>query len=247
MNAALDAGPLAGAAARHAAQCERCGRLVRALERGAGHAEARQWAEIQAAIGADLRPVRLLAPAGVYVAAMALALAAVVALGAAVLHPYGWRVLGAGQKAAVFVSLAACAGLLAVWLERQMAPGRKYGGVLGWLAVGCAGVLAGVLAAAFHPRAETRFVAHGVTCLLAGLLFAVPAGMLLGAVLWRGAALRPGRIGAAAGALAGLAGLAVLEIHCPNLNAWHIWLWHGAVTVVCVAAGLAAGRLLYKV
>jgi hypothetical protein len=50
--------------------------------------------------------------------------------------------------------------------------------------------------------------------------------------------------GATAGALAGLSGLTVLEVFCPNLNKYHVLVWHlGAVLtsiIGCVAIGLLA-------
>ena len=53
--------------------------------------------------------------------------------------------------------------------------------------------------------------------------------------------------GALAGALAGLSGLALLEIFCPNLNRYHILVWHlGAAltsTIVGILAGIVAQRL----
>ena len=44
-----------------------------------------------------------------------------------------------------------------------------------------------------------------------------------------------------AGLLAGLAGTSMLEIHCPNLDAWHILLSHLGVAILCALAGLAIG------
>jgi len=247
MNAALDKGALTGAAAEHAAQCEKCARLVRALERGADAATPGNVAAIQAALLADMRPVRVLAAPGFYLAALVAVFAGAVALGIVLLHPTGWPVLSAAQRAAVFLPLAGCAVLLALWLERQMTPGRRYGAALGLAAAALAAVLAGAMATVFHPAAEEGFVAHGLVCLRAGLLFALPVGLAIRFILSRGAVLQPARVGAALGLLAGLAGLAVLETHCPDLNAFHIWVWHGLVVVVSTIAGLAAGRLLYKV
>ena len=57
----------------------------------------------------------------------------------------------------------------------------------------------------------------------------------------RGAILFPKFIGAAAGALAGLIGLSVLEINCPNLNVFHILVWHGGVVLVSSSAGALLG------
>ena len=46
------------------------------------------------------------------------------------------------------------------------------------------------------------------------------------------------------GTLAGLAGVTMLELHCANLEAPHVMLWHTAVMPISAAAGaLLAGRL----
>ncbi len=60
-------------------------------------------------------------------------------------------------------------------------------------------------------------------------------------VLRRGAVLSPSMTGAATGLLAGLVGTSVLEIHCPNLDAWHILVSHLGVAVLCALAGLIIG------
>ena len=60
-------------------------------------------------------------------------------------------------------------------------------------------------------------------------------------VLRRGAILSPRLTGAAAGLLAGLAGTSMLEIHCPNLDAWHILLSHWGVAILCALGGFVAG------
>jgi hypothetical protein len=52
--------------------------------------------------------------------------------------------------------------------------------------------------------------------------------------------------GAATGLLAGLVGASVLEIHCPNLDAWHILLSHLGVAALCSMAGLTLGRLTVR-
>ena len=47
--------------------------------------------------------------------------------------------------------------------------------------------------------------------------------------------------GAATGPLAGLVGTSVLEIHCPNLEAWHILVSHLGVAIMCALIGLVSG------
>ena len=50
--------------------------------------------------------------------------------------------------------------------------------------------------------------------------------------------------GLAGGLFAGLVGTAVLEIHCPNLDAWHILIAHLGVLILFTALAVAAGLVL---
>jgi hypothetical protein len=45
----------------------------------------------------------------------------------------------------------------------------------------------------------------------------------------------------AAGTLAGLAGLGMLELHCPNFQLAHVLVWHIAVVLLSGAAGALMG------
>ncbi|MGI8959317.1 MAG: NrsF family protein [Bryobacteraceae bacterium] len=59
----------------------------------------------------------------------------------------------------------------------------------------------------------------------AGIRFAAAAAVLFWFILRRGAILSPQETGATTGLLSGLVGVSVLEMHCQNLNAWHISLF----------------------
>jgi hypothetical protein len=41
--------------------------------------------------------------------------------------------------------------------------------------------------------------------------------------------------------LAGLIGLSVLEVNCPNLNIFHILVWHWGVVLISALAGALVG------
>jgi len=69
------------------------------------------------------------------------------------------------------------------------------------------------------------------------------AGVLFWRVLCRGAILSPDMRGAATGLLAGLVGTSVLEVHPPNLDAWHILVSHLGVAIVCTLVGLVTGLM----
>jgi hypothetical protein len=86
-------------------------------------------------------------------------------------------------------------------------------------------------------------VPEGVPCLRAGLLVALPAAVLVTWLLRRGFVLNWSAAGLAGGVLSGLTGLGMLEIHCPNLKAIHIMVWHIGVVLVSAVIGFAFGRI----
>jgi hypothetical protein len=108
-------------------------------------------------------------------------------------------------------------------------------------AVATAG-LAALFALVLHDYSTARFVDRGIRCLKAGLMDAVPAALLVWLVVRRGFVLDSAAAGAAAGTIAGLAGVLMLELHCPLLEAPHAMVWHVAVVPLCALAGAAAGR-----
>jgi hypothetical protein len=99
-----------------------------------------------------------------------------------------------------------------------------------------------VFAAEFHDYRTGRFVHDGINCLTAGLIFAIPAAIASWWMLRRGFAVDRVAAGVALGALAGLAGVAMLELHCPNFRALHVMVWHTAVLLFSAAAGALLAR-----
>jgi hypothetical protein len=89
-----------------------------------------------------------------------------------------------------------------------------------------------------------NFVPAGLTCLSTGVLHAIPAALLAWWVLRRGCVLDSVSAGLAVGALAGLAGLAVLELHCANFEALHVLVWHTPVVPVNAGFGALIGWAL---
>jgi hypothetical protein len=189
----------------------------------------------------DIRPVRSLPPAGLFLLAFALIFLSVVAGGAVRLGADGWEVLSVEQKVVTFAALAASATLMAVSMVRQMAPGSKEAISATVLPIGGFVVLMAAMGAVFRSEQELAFVANGLKCLRIGLQYSIPPIFLFWLLLRRGAVLFPGIAGAAAGGFAGLIGLSVLQISCPNLNTYHILVWHLGVILISALAGAGLG------
>ena len=230
-------------ASEHIGRCERCREVMRVLVEGP---EIRQPSEsgmrlIQGSLLRDLRPVRPLAPSSVFLAGFAISFLAVAVVGSIQLHAYGWNVLSVSAKIVVFASLALGAGALALSMARQMRPGSKYSVSPNLLPAGVLLLVAVAMMAVFHSREEKAFFSSGLRCLSSGLKYAIPGAVLTWLWLRRGAAQSPKLMGATIGGFAGLIGVTVLEVHCPNLNLYHILVWHLGVLLLSALGGLALG------
>lgn len=190
----------------------------------------------------SMRPVRPLPPAWLLIAVLLLVCAAVALLGAARGGFFGFEKMTAFQGVLVFAALGLFAWAAASESVLAVIPGsRRRFSTAAMLCFGCGALLA-VFAAAFREREVTHFFAAGVVCLAIGLLHALPAGLLGWLVLRRGFAVQPVSAGLATGTLAGLAGVGMLELHCPNFQAAHALVWHTAVIPLSAALGaLIAG------
>jgi hypothetical protein len=230
-------------AVEHLVRCADCCTLMSLLyasEKPLAPPET-QLNRIQARIVENLKPVRPLAPGRFFLFACAIIFLCVVAIGATAFGMTGWSALSMAQRIAVFATLAASAVLLAVSMVGQMVPGNKYALAPTVLPIGILAALMIVLAATFRPHQEPAFIANGLACVKNGLTYSIPAAFLFWLLVRRGAILYPKFIGAAAGGLAGLVGLSVLEINCPNLNVFHILVWHWGVVLFSSAAGALLG------
>jgi hypothetical protein len=148
------------------------------------------------------------------------------------------------ERSAVFSTLAILLLTAAAELVRAMIPGSSRRISSGNLfAVGTLSLLA-VLALCFRDYQVTHFMRAGVVCLAIGLLHAIPAGLLIWLVLRRGFAVDAVSAGLAAGTLAGLVGVAMLELHCPNFQAVHVLVWHIGVLLISAVLGALCGRVL---
>ena len=227
----------------HLRNCTHCRELVEtlslpALEASPSTATLRQ---IERAIVEDLRPVRPIAPK-VYIFGTFVAIfASIAALGVYRLGAFALAVMSPLQAGVIFVALAISTGLLADSLVNQMVPGSRHRISPRLLPVGVTISLAIAIAVLFQFQQEHNFWAKNWACVRAGTSLGALAAIPLWFVLRRGAILSPAMTGAASGLLAGVVGTTALEIHCPNLDAWHVLISHLGVAVIGAVAGLLFG------
>jgi hypothetical protein len=195
---------------------------------------------VSASIGASLHPVRPIAPAWKLAVGLLSIWAGIVFVSASALGMSGIHKLNGAEMGTIFSALAIFTCLAALVSVAAMTPGGVRWRVPGNPAMLLLAIMTAWIAVdaiLFHDYQMGSFVAEGIPCLRAGLAVAVPTGVAAWLVLRRGFAVNAAGAGLAAGTLAGLAGLAMLEMHCPNLHAMHIMVWHTAVIPVSAITG----------
>ena len=202
--------------------------------------------QIEAAVVTDLKPVRPLASDGAYLAGFAGIFIAVCIIGVYILGWHGWLALSELQKIAVFAPLVAITAILAFSIVRQMRPAATYARSSALVSGSLFVVLLLIVALLFQPARESAFIRNSLICFRTGMTFAIPAAFFFALLLLRGAGLSPALTGATAGGLAGLVGLTVLEIQCPNLNVYHIMVGHVSVTLICVVLGVVFSSVTFR-
>jgi hypothetical protein len=230
------------AALEHLALCTGCRSLVRALEeierRGSvGAPKANRLGAIEFAITAKLLPVRPLAPAGALLFASIVILIGVVTVGTIASGTNGGSALSVSERITVLAAVASGAVALAVSMIGQMTPGYKRVADPAGLLFAILMALVVVIALTFRPIQEMYFIANGLACMKRGFIASAATAFLLWLLLRRGAPCSPKLFGAVAGGLAGLAGLGVLDLTCPNVNLFHILVWHWSEVLICACVG----------
>jgi hypothetical protein len=195
-------------------------------------------------INSSLRPVRPLPPTWVLTGGLALICAAVAVAAAARAGFYGIEKLGLSERVLIFSTLGILVWVAGKEFVSQLIPGSSQRFSVGaFLTIGSAALL-GVFALVFRDYRTDHFISAGIACLLTGLLLAIPAAFLSWLLLQRGFAVNPVAAGLVGGALAGLSGVTMLELHCANFQALHVLVWHTAVVPVSAAAGALVGWAL---
>jgi hypothetical protein len=188
-------------------------------------------------INMSLRPVRPLPPTRVLTAGLAVICAAVAVAAAVRLGFSGVENLGLGKSVLILCTLGILVWVAGKELVSQLIPGSRqsFSGIA--LTATVSTSLLAVFALVFRDYHTEHFLSAGIMCLLTGLLLAIPAAFLSWLLLRRGFAVNSIAAGLVGGALAGLCGVTLLELHCPNFQALHVLVWHTAVVPVSAAAG----------
>ena len=195
---------------------------------------------VTAAIGASLAPVRPISVRAMFFVLVLLA-TATGAVTAAVLGIHGWERLSATQAAVIFSALALLLYAVAAVCVGQIVPGSPRPVAPAMLLAAGALALAAMFAILFHDYGTARFVELGYPCLQAGLAVALPTCLVVWLLLRWGFAVNPVSAGVAAGTLAGIAGLTMLEMHCAYFSAFHVMVWHVGVIPITAAVGALLG------
>ena len=193
-------------------------------------------------IQGSMRPVRPLPADSVLITALIVICGAVAVAGAARLGLLGIRRMSVPEIVLIFAALAVFVWLAATELVSEMIPGSRHRVNPAALLGGGSLALIAIFGLLFRDYQTTEFVRLGLTCLGAGLLHAIPVALASWLILRRGFAVNPAAAGMAAGTLAGLAGLIMLELHCPNFEVLHLMVWHTAVVLVSGGVGALLAR-----
>lgn len=192
-------------------------------------------------VRSSMTPVRPIPAPWVLASAVALICVIVALAGAMLLKPYGIQKMNALEIGLIFPVLGILIWIASSLCVSEVIPGSRRP-VAPWLLSlsGCL-ALAVVFALLFSDYRTERFVSQGMACLTAGLLHAFPVSLASVWVLSRGFAVNSVAAGLAKGTLAGLAGVTMLELHCPNFEAPHVMVWHIAVLAVSGVVGALLG------
>jgi hypothetical protein len=195
---------------------------------------------VSGAIRSSLNPVRPLPPAWLLAGGLLLICAAVALAAGMLLGLHGVQKMSALEVGLIFPVLGILLWLSALLCTAEAIPGSRRP-IAPWLLTvsGCM-ALAAVFGLLFRDYRTERFVSQGMTCLIAGLGLALPASLAVWWFLRRGFAVNSVAAGFARGTLAGMAGVTMLELHCPNFEAPHVMVWHIAVLPISAAVGMLA-------
>ena len=199
---------------------------------------------IAKSIQSSLVPVQPLPGTGVLALRVLLVCAAIACVGAARLGFSGFRALGLLERVTIFPALVALMCLAARELVSYWIPASRHYLTPAVLVALASATLLALFGSMFHDYHVEHFLSAGVVCLSLGVAHAIPAACVAAGFLRRGLLSEVLSGTAMAGAFGGLGGVALLELHCANLEAPHILLWHVAVVPVSALLGALVGWII---
>jgi len=197
---------------------------------------------IAASIRPDMRPVRPLPPSWVLRSALMAICIGIAAAGATRLGFAGSHAMNSTQKLVFPALIGFILAAAAAWTA-EMIPGSKRHEAPWNVLCGAIFTLFALFPTLFHDHHTEHFVGAGLACLIAGLVNAIPIGLAGWWLMRRGFSVNPKEAALAAGTLAGLGGILMLELHCPNFQLMHLLVWHTAVVPVSAALAVLTVRL----
>jgi hypothetical protein len=201
---------------------------------------------ISLSVGSDLQSVASMPPSWILVGRLILIGGLVAVSGAILLGGHGFRAMSPLEISVVLAVLGVWMGVAASQCVVEAIPGsRRIASPLAIALSGCL-ILTAIFGVLFRDYHAERFVTQGIKCLAAGIGFAIPAALGIWFVLRNGFTTNATASGFARGMLAGLAGLTMLELHCPNLEVPHLVVWHVGVLPMGGLLGLVAGLFHWK-
>lgn len=194
------------------------------------------------AIVPGLQPVHPMAGSRRYGLLFLMIFAIMAVVSGLILGPHGIVALSQLQRLVIFPALliSACAAALACARTMRPGTGPSFAGLTAILSCAALPLLFSLL---FRSYSTLNLVKEGLPCLIAGMCVSIPTGVLLFLLMRHGFVLEWRKAGVVCGTLAGLAGLAMLEIHCANLKAIHVIVWHGAVVLLSALVGWVLARI----
>jgi hypothetical protein len=228
----------------HLGECERCKRLYSYLLEELPSATIPREVQhrIVSTIQDSLKPVSRLRSTSTIVAQLIVTYLLIATAVTSMMKVAGIDAMRPGQLIGISIILAVGVALLSTSLAWQMKPGSLQRiPPPAAVAILATGLVVGILLL-FPLRTPEAFLARGWRCLRAGLSMAMPAALVFGFIVRRGAPLSLGILGGTLGAIAGMLAVTVLQYTCDLQDIGHLLVWHGGVLAISTIFGWFIGR-----